>query len=200
VTRAIADLRTDVSMRVEASDTECIYVWTIISSPLAACGGDERPIVSREPNVSTVASLIADPARAAMLSALLDGRALPAGELAHASGVTAQTASSHLSKLLAGGLLALETAGRHRYYRLAGSQVAQAIECLAAIQAAQPVRRKALSAEAQKRRSAEAQKRRSAEAEIRPCLLRSPRRTTWGRRNTRSDRARIPRGGAGKAV
>src|SRR6266852_4472743 len=122
--QAIADLRTDVSMRVEASDTECVYVWTIISSPLAACGGDERPIVSREPNVSTVASLIADPARAAMLSALLDGRALPAGELAHASGVTAQTASSHLSKLLAGGLLALETAGRHRYYRLAGSQVA----------------------------------------------------------------------------
>ncbi len=115
-----------------------------------------RDTLYREPNVSTVASLIADPARAAMLSALLDGRALPAGELAYASGVTAQTASSHLSKLLAGGLLALETAGRHRYYRLAGSHVAQAIECLAAIQAAQPARRKALDAEAQKLRYARA--------------------------------------------
>jgi DNA-binding transcriptional ArsR family regulator len=107
-----------------------------------------------EPNVSAVASLIADPARAAMLSALLDGRALPAGELAYASGVTAQTASSHLSKLLAGGLLALETEGRHRYYRLAGPHVAEVLECLATIPAHQPVRRKALSGEAQRLRLA----------------------------------------------
>jgi DNA-binding transcriptional ArsR family regulator len=57
-----------------------------------------------------------------MLTALLDGRALPAGELAYASGVTPQTASSHLSKLLAGGLLALEAEGGHRYYRLAVSR------------------------------------------------------------------------------
>jgi DNA-binding transcriptional ArsR family regulator len=107
-----------------------------------------------EPNVAAVASLIADPARATMLTALLDGRALPAGELAYASGVTAQTASSHLSKLLAGGLLAVETEGRHRYYRLAGSQIAQALEQLAAIRPAGPVRRKALSAEARKLRFA----------------------------------------------
>jgi DNA-binding transcriptional ArsR family regulator len=60
-----------------------------------------RDTLYREPNVSAVASLIADPARAAMLSALLDGRALPAGELAYASGVTAQTASSHLSLVVA---------------------------------------------------------------------------------------------------
>ena len=79
---------------------------------------------------STTASLIADPARAAMLTALLDGRALPAGELAYASNVTPQTASSHLAKLLVGGLLAVETEGRHRYYRLAGSHVAQALEQL----------------------------------------------------------------------
>jgi DNA-binding transcriptional ArsR family regulator len=103
--------------------------------------------MSREPNISAAASLIADPARAAMLTALLGGRALPAGELARASGVTAQTASFHLSKLLAGGLVAVETEGRHRYYRLAGPHIAQAIEHLAAIRPTGPVRRKALSAD-----------------------------------------------------
>jgi DNA-binding transcriptional ArsR family regulator len=106
------------------------------------------------PNVAVVASLIADPARASMLTALLDGRALPAGELAYAGGVTAQTASSHLAKLLAGGLVAVETEGRHRYYRLAGPQIAQAIEHLATIRPAGPVRRKALSAEGQELRFA----------------------------------------------
>ena len=107
-----------------------------------------------EPNIAAVTSLIADPARAAMLTALFDGRALPAGELAYASGVTAQTASSHLAKLLAGGLLAVETEGRHRYYRLAGSQIAQLLEQLAAILPEGPVRRKALSAEARELRFA----------------------------------------------
>lgn len=107
----------------------------------------ERPVMPA--GVSVAASLIGDPARAAMLMALLDGRALPAGELAYASGVTAQTASSHLSKLLAGGLLAVETEGRHRYYRLAGAHVAEAIEHLAAIRPVGPVRRKALGAKAQ---------------------------------------------------
>jgi DNA-binding transcriptional ArsR family regulator len=101
---------------------------------------------------SFTASLIADPARAAMLTALLDGRALPAGELAYASNVTPQTASSHLAKLLAGGLLAVETEGRHRYYRLAGSHVAQALEQLAAIRSHAPVKRKALSPQARELR------------------------------------------------
>lgn len=91
------------------------------------------------------AFLIADPARAMMLTALLDGRALPAGELAYASGITAQTASSHLSKLLAGGFVSVETEGRHRYYRLAGSHVAQALEFLAAIRPSESIKRKALS-------------------------------------------------------
>ena len=80
-----------------------------------------------------VAALIAEPARAAILLALFDGRALPAGELAFAAAITPQTASTHLAKLLAGGLLACETQGRHRYYRLAGAHVAQAIEYLSAI-------------------------------------------------------------------
>lgn len=101
---------------------------------------------------SGTAFLLADPARAIMLTALLDGRALPAGELAYAARVTAQTASSHLAKLLAGGLVALEVAGRHRYYRLAGSHVAQALEHLAAIRPETPIRRRALSPEAQRLR------------------------------------------------
>ena len=107
-----------------------------------------------EPNVAAVAALIADPARAAMLTALLDGKALPAGELAYASGITAQTASSHLAKLLAGGLVAVESEGRHRYYRLAGAQIAQALEQLASIRPAGPVRRRVLSAEAKELRFA----------------------------------------------
>lgn len=101
-----------------------------------------------DPNIASVAHLIADPARATMLTALLDGRARPAGELAFASGVTAQTASSHLAKLLDGGLVAVETEGRHRYYRLAGAHVAQALEHLATIRPAGPVRRKALGPQA----------------------------------------------------
>lgn len=101
---------------------------------------------------STIASLIADPARAMMLTALIDGRARPAGELAYAAGITPQTASSHLSKLLAGGLIAVEAEGRHRYYRLAGSHVAQALEQLATIQPAVPVKRKALTPEARELR------------------------------------------------
>jgi DNA-binding transcriptional ArsR family regulator len=104
------------------------------------------------PSFSATAFLIADPARAAMLTALLDGRALPAGELAYASGVTAQTASSHLAKLLAGGLVAVETEGRHRYYRLSGSHVAHALEHLAAIRPDESVRRKALSPEGRRLR------------------------------------------------
>jgi DNA-binding transcriptional ArsR family regulator len=107
-----------------------------------------------EPNISEVASLMGDPARAAMLAALVDGRALPAGELAYASGVTAQTASFHLSKLLAGGLVTAETEGRHRYYRLAGAHVAQAIENLATIRPPGLIRRKTLSATAKELRFA----------------------------------------------
>jgi DNA-binding transcriptional ArsR family regulator len=93
-------------------------------------------------NVATVAFLIAEPTRAAMLMFLLDGQARPAGELAYVAGVTAQTASSHLSKLLNGGLLAVETKGRHRYYRLCGSEVAAVLENLAAVRPAEAAVRK----------------------------------------------------------
>lgn len=89
-----------------------------------------------------------------MLIALADGRALPAGELAYAARVTAQTASSHLAKLLEGGMLTIETEGRHRYYRLAGSHIALALEHLAAIKSLPPTRYKALNHEAQSLRFA----------------------------------------------
>jgi DNA-binding transcriptional ArsR family regulator len=76
-------------------------------------------------------ALLAEPARAAMLLALVDGTARPAGELAQAAGVGAPTASAHLKRLLEGGLLAVQVQGRHRYYRLAGDEVAGWLEALA---------------------------------------------------------------------
>ncbi len=84
-----------------------------------------------------VASLIGDPARASILSWLMDGTARTAGELARAAKVTPQTASSHLGKLVAGGLLAVEPQGRHRYYRLAGPEVGHALEALSLLSPAQ---------------------------------------------------------------
>jgi DNA-binding transcriptional ArsR family regulator len=93
-----------------------------------------------EPNIAAAAALIGDPARAAMLLALVDGRALPAGELAAFAGLSSSAASAHLKKLLDGGLLTLERAGRHRYYRFAGPAVAAALEGLALVAAQQPGR------------------------------------------------------------
>jgi len=74
---------------------------------------------------------LAEPARAAMLLALIDDRARPAGELARIAQVTAATASAHLRQLCAAGLLAVHAQGRHRYYRLAGEDVAHLVETLA---------------------------------------------------------------------
>jgi DNA-binding transcriptional ArsR family regulator len=86
-----------------------------------------------EPDLSSVAALIGEPARAAMLTALMGGIALPAGELAEIARVSPQTASTHLQKLLEGQLLMVETQGRHRYYRLSNVSVAQALEALLVI-------------------------------------------------------------------
>ena len=80
-----------------------------------------------------VAALVGDPARANMLTALMTGRALTASELAQQAGITPQTASSHLSKLEAGGLIEPEKQGRHRYYRLTGADVAHVLEGLAGL-------------------------------------------------------------------
>jgi DNA-binding transcriptional ArsR family regulator len=87
------------------------------------------------PDIAMVASLVGDPARANMLTALLSGRALTASELAQEAGITPQTASSHLAKLEAGGLIEPEKQGRHRYYRLADPDVGGVLEGLAALAA-----------------------------------------------------------------
>jgi len=86
--------------------------------------------MSAGPNLARVASLIGDRARADMLSALMSGKALTATELAMVAGITQQTASTHLAKLLDRGLLLLEKQGRHRYFRLADGEVAQMLESL----------------------------------------------------------------------
>ena len=78
--------------------------------------------------VARIAALIGEPARTAMLLALMDTRSLTANELAIAANVMPQTASKHLAMLLAGGLLVVNQAGRHRYHRLASSQTAEVIE------------------------------------------------------------------------
>jgi DNA-binding transcriptional ArsR family regulator len=75
-----------------------------------------------------------------MLTALLDGRARSAGELAMVAGISAQSASMHLAQLLQGGFLRVWREGRHRYHCLAGSQIAHAIESLGSISTAQPYR------------------------------------------------------------
>ncbi|MFO1253859.1 MAG: helix-turn-helix transcriptional regulator [Inhella sp.] len=80
--------------------------------------------------LAALASLIADTSRAAMLSHLLSGELASASELARAAGVGAATASAHLRKLLDAGWLACEPRGRHRYYRLADAEVAQALQAL----------------------------------------------------------------------
>lgn len=88
------------------------------------------------PDIARIASLVGDPARANMLSALMGGTALTASELALEAGVSLPTASSHLSKLMEGGLLTLASQGRHRYYGLAGPQVAGMIEAITGVAAA----------------------------------------------------------------
>lgn len=82
------------------------------------------------PVIAAVAALLGDPARANMLTALMDGRALTVSELAEAAGVALPTASGHLSKLAAANLLSAEKQGRHRYFRLSGPDVAHVLESL----------------------------------------------------------------------
>jgi len=85
------------------------------------------------PDIAIVASLVGDPARANMLQALMSGQALTATELAQEAGVMPQTASSHLGKLEAGGLVVQQKQGRHRYFRLKDEEVASALESLAGL-------------------------------------------------------------------
>ena len=82
------------------------------------------------PNIARIAALLGDPARSEVLTALLTDRALTATELAAVAGVTKQTMSAHLSKLLDAALVAVEQQGRHRYFRLADDDVAALLESL----------------------------------------------------------------------
>nr|WP_314542326.1 helix-turn-helix domain-containing protein [uncultured Massilia sp.] len=82
------------------------------------------------PNITTIAALVGDHARADVLTALMSGMALTATELADTAGVTRQTISTHLAQLREAGLLAVEAQGRHRYFRIADPDVAHLLETL----------------------------------------------------------------------
>ena len=82
------------------------------------------------PDIAAVAALIGDPARANILTALMMGKALTASELAAEAGVTLQTTSSHLSKLLHGQMITVRKQGRHKYFSLASDAVAEVVETL----------------------------------------------------------------------
>ncbi|OBB17620.1 hypothetical protein A5662_05780 [Mycobacteriaceae bacterium 1482268.1] len=90
---------------------------------------DSGRILDRD--LAPVASLIGDPSRIAILAALAEGHALPAGELAQRAGVHPATATAHLRQLVEGGLVSVRAQGRHRYHELAGPQVAAVVEALA---------------------------------------------------------------------
>jgi DNA-binding transcriptional ArsR family regulator len=90
-------------------------------------------------DIAKVGALVADPARARILLALDDGGALPASVLADEAGIAPSTASAHLGKLVDGKLLTVERHGRHRYFALAGKDVAELIEALAKVALPAPV-------------------------------------------------------------
>lgn len=91
-------------------------------------------------DIAAVAALVGEPARAAVLMALADGRALSASTLAAEAGVAPSTLSGHLARLVDGGLIRVEPSGRYRYFRLAGPEVAEAVEALARLAPVRPVR------------------------------------------------------------
>jgi DNA-binding transcriptional ArsR family regulator len=94
-----------------------------------------------EPDVAAAATLLADPSRAALVLTLMDEKeSLPGSELAARAGIAASTASEHLARLVAGGFLETARDGRHRFYRLAGPDVATAVEALATVAPRRPVR------------------------------------------------------------
>lgn len=98
-------------------------------------------IPAGDADLAAVAALVADPGRCRMLLALdQEGRELPAGRLAAEAGVSRATASAHLARLVAGGLLSVETRGRHRLYRLSGPLVARLLESIQVLAPPQPIR------------------------------------------------------------
>jgi DNA-binding transcriptional ArsR family regulator len=93
----------------------------------------ERPEPTGDTDLTVVGAMLAEPARAKVLLALADGRSLPASVLAAEAGVAASTASHHLARLVDAGLITAAARGRHRYFTLAGPQVAELIEAVARI-------------------------------------------------------------------
>ena len=91
---------------------------------------DNHQIMIANLKLTNIASLLSDTSRVEMISALLDGRALTAHELAHGAGITAQTASFHLKKLCEAGVLEVLPQGRHRYFRIASKDISEAIKVL----------------------------------------------------------------------
>jgi DNA-binding transcriptional ArsR family regulator len=109
-------------------------------SALAVSRSDVQiPGMTGSAKLAIVAACAGDPARASMLQLLMDGRAFTAGELSAAAGVTAQTASGHLSRMVDAGLLTVASQGRHRYYRLSSPLVAQMLEGMMVVAAANAV-------------------------------------------------------------
>jgi DNA-binding transcriptional ArsR family regulator len=95
-------------------------------------------MIAANPNISRIGSLVGEPARANMLALLMDGRAFTAGELTYAAGISPQTASGHLKKLVNAGLLSVWQSGRERYFRLASGEVGQMLETIMAVAALDP--------------------------------------------------------------
>jgi DNA-binding transcriptional ArsR family regulator len=106
------------------------------------------------PLIAEIAGLVGERARANMLSALLDGRALTATELAYAARITAQTASTHLAKLTEAGLISPIKDGRYRYFRLASPKVAQMLDGIMAVALEDRPRYRPLSRQARELQSA----------------------------------------------
>ena len=119
---------------------------TDATSGTDATPGPRAVVHAPEPDLASLAALLADRTRASFCLALLDGRAWTATELGRLAGVAPSTATSHLNRLVAGGLLTEERAGRHRYLRLADPGIAEMIEALAARAPQRPVPVRSLAA------------------------------------------------------
>src|SRR5438067_2127777 len=114
------------------------YIWKMITGPL----------------IAEIAALVGEPARATMLSALLDGRALTAGELAYGARISRQTASTHLAKLTEAGLISAIRDGRHRYFCIASLAVAEMLHGIVAVALEKRPRYRPLSRQALEFRAA----------------------------------------------
>jgi DNA-binding transcriptional ArsR family regulator len=112
----------------------------LIKDTLVSAKTEEQAMPIVVPQLAEVAQLLADPGRANILSTLMDGRALTAGELAAVAGVTPQTTSSHLAKLVKRELLSVEKRGPRRFYRLANPLVAQMLEAIMTVAVTGPPR------------------------------------------------------------